>query len=130
MSAGLACFDWLAGGILHRGTAMAKSKKRLAKRKKSAKRGKVSVKKAARPTRPKKAKSKVRRTGTHALKSVAKKKRPSKLAAKIAPRKAAVVEGTIIDVIDEPAPGVVRVTEFETVRITTPKRDADSDADD
>ncbi len=32
-----------------------------------------------------------------------------------------VVENTIIDVIDEPVPGVVRVTEYESVRTTTPK---------
>jgi hypothetical protein len=108
---------------------MAKAKKRLAKRKKSSKRRKVSVKKAARPTRAKKAKSKVRQTGTRALKSVAKKKRLPKLTAKMAPRKAPIVEDTIIDVVDEPVPGVVRVTEYETVRITTPEQDADSDAD-
>jgi hypothetical protein len=129
MLAGLACFDWLGGSILHRGTAMAKAKKRLATRKKSAKRGKVSVKKTARPMKSKKAKSKVRQTPTRAVKSVAKKKRPPKPAAKMAPRKAPIVEDTIVDVVDEPVPGVVRVTEYETVRITTPKQDADSDAD-
>ncbi|MGA8615729.1 MAG: hypothetical protein WB760_29425 [Xanthobacteraceae bacterium] len=109
---------------------MAKARKRLATRKKSSKRAKISVKKAARPMRAKKAKSKVRQTGTRAQKSIAKKKRPPKLAAKMAPRKAPVVEDTIIDVVDEPMPGVVRVTEYETVRISTPKQDADSDADD
>jgi hypothetical protein len=31
-----------------------------------------------------------------------------------------VVEDTIIDVIDEPAPGVIRVTEYESVRTMTP----------
>jgi hypothetical protein len=129
MLAGLACFDWLAGSLLHRGTAMAKAKKRLATRKKSSKRRKVSAKKAAKPMRPKKAKSKIRQTGPRVLKSIAKKKRPPKAAAKMAPRKAPVVEDTIIDVIDKPVPGVVRVTEYETVRITTPKQDADSDAD-
>jgi hypothetical protein len=130
MLAGLACFDSLAGSMLQRGTAMAKAKKRLATRKKNSKRRKVSAKKAAKPMRPKKAKSKVRKTNTHALKSIAKKKKPPKLAAKIAPRKAPIVEDTIIDVVDEPVPGVVRVTEYETVRITTPKQDGDSDADD
>ena len=109
---------------------MAKAKKRLATRKKSSKRGKVSVKKAAKPMRPKKAKSKVRRTGARAPKPIAKKKRSRKLAAKMAPKKAPIVEDKIIDVIDEPAPGVVRVTEYEAVRISTPKQDADSDADD
>jgi hypothetical protein len=33
-----------------------------------------------------------------------------------------VIEDTIIDVIDEPVPGVVRVTEYEMIRTTTPKR--------
>ena len=55
------------------------------------------------------------------------KKRPLKAAAKTAPRKASrqgvpVIEDTIIDVVDEPVPGVVRVTEYETIRTTTPKR--------
>ena len=35
-----------------------------------------------------------------------------------------VLEDTIIDVIDEPVPGMVRVTEYETVRVTSPKRGA------
>jgi hypothetical protein len=104
---------------------MAKARKRLATRKKSSKRGKVRVKKAARPMRPKKRKSKVRQTGTRALKSIAKKKRPSKLAVKTAPRKAPIVEDTIIDVMDEPVPGVVRVTEYETIRTVIPKPGAD-----
>jgi hypothetical protein len=47
----------------------------------------------------------------------------------MAPRKAPrqgvpVIEDTIIDVVDEPVPGVVRVTEYETIRTTTPKRGA------
>ncbi len=33
-----------------------------------------------------------------------------------------VIEDTIIDVVDEPVPGVVRVTEYETIRTTRPKR--------
>ena len=49
--------------------------------------------------------------------------------AKKAPRKVPrqavpVIEDTIIDVIDEPVPGVVRVTEYETITTTTPKRGA------
>jgi hypothetical protein len=55
------------------------------------------------------------------------KRRPPKTVAKKAPRKAPrqavpVIEDTIIDVIDEPVPGVVRVTEYETIITTTPKR--------
>ena len=57
------------------------------------------------------------------------KKRPPKTVAKKAPRKAPrqavpVIEDTIIDVIDEPVPGVVRVTEYETITMTTPERGA------
>ncbi len=88
---------------------MAKAKKRLATRKKASKRGKAS----AGPARSK------------ASKRTTSKKRAPKTAAKIAPRKAQrqgvpVIEDTIIDVVDEPVPGVVRVTEYETIRTTTP----------
>jgi hypothetical protein len=92
---------------------MAKAKKRIATRKKTSKPGKASAK----PSRKK------------AAKRATPKKRPRKTTTKIVPRKAPsqkvpVVEDTIIDVIDEPVPGVVRVTEYETIRTTTPKRDA------
>ena len=92
---------------------MAKAKKRVATRKKASKRGKASAK----PARKK------------AAKRATPKKRPPKTVAKMAPRKAPrrgapVIEDTIIDVIDEPVPGVVRVTEYETIRTTTPKRGA------
>jgi hypothetical protein len=90
---------------------MAKARKRLATRKKTSKRGKASVKPARKKT----------------SKRATPKKRPSKTAAKMAPRKPSrqgvpVIEDTIIDVVDEPAPGVVRVTEYETIRTTTRKR--------
>ena len=90
---------------------MAKAKKRVAMRKKASKRGKASAK----PRRKK------------AGKRAPLKKRLSKAAGKTVPRKtprqgAPVVEDTIIDVIDEPIPGVVRVTEYETIRTVTPKR--------
>ena len=92
---------------------MAKAKKRVATRKKASKRGKASAK----PARKK------------AAKRATPKKRPPKTVAKMAPRKAPrrgapVIEDTIIDVIDEPVPGVVRVTEYETIRTRTPKRGA------
>ena len=92
---------------------MAKAKKRVATRKKASKRGKASAKPARK----------------RAAKRATPKKRPPKTVAKMAPRKAPrrgapVIEDTIIDVIDEPVPGVVRVTEYETIRTTTPKRGA------
>ena len=85
---------------------MAKAKKRIATRKKASKRGKTGAKSA---------RKKVAKRATP-------KKRPRKTAAKkMAPKKPSrqrvpVVEDTIIDVIDEPVPGVVRVTEYETIR--------------
>ncbi len=119
---------------------MAKAKKRVATRKKSSKRGRASAKpartKAAKRTKLKQAKSKVR----GAAKSMAKKKRPSNIAVRKAPRKApkqvveVPVEDTIIDVIEEPVPGVVVVTEYETIRtpIPTPelKRGVDPETED
>ena len=90
---------------------MVKARKRLATRKKTSKRRKASAKPARKKT----------------SKRATPKKRPLKAAAKTAPRKASrqgvpVIEDTIIDVVDEPVPGVVRVTEYETIRTTTPKR--------
>ncbi len=108
---------------------MAKAKKHVAPRKKSSKRGKASAKparkKAAKRTTSKKAKSKVGRAGRGAPKPAPKKKRPLKSAAQ-APRKAprqvvaVPVEDTIIDVIEEPVPGVVVVREYELIRTATP----------
>ncbi len=101
---------------------MAKAKRRIATRKKASKRRKASAKPARRK----------------AAKRATTKKRPAKTAAKTAPRKAptkaprrgaSILEDTIIDVIDEPVPGVVRVTEYETIRTTTPKRGAGPEAD-
>ena len=92
---------------------MAKARKRIATRKRAPKRAKASAK----PARKKPAKRATR------------KKRPPKTAAKMAPRKAPrqgvpVIEDTIVDVVDEPFPGVVRVTEYETIRTVTRKRGA------
>jgi hypothetical protein len=97
---------------------MAKAKKRIVTRKKSKKRGKVSAKPS-----PKRA-----------AKRATSKKKPRKTAAKALPRKAPrrdvpVVEDTIIDVIDEPVPGLVRVTEYETIRTMTPKPSADPETE-
>src|SRR5271157_3825098 len=108
---------------------MAKAKKRVATRKKRSKRGKANAKpgrkKAAKRTMPKGAKSKVGRAGRGAQKPAVKKKRPPKTAARKAPRKAprqviVPVEDAIIDVIEEPVPGVVVVTEYESIRTGTP----------
>lgn len=100
---------------------MAKAKKRIATRKKASKRGKANAKparkKVAKRTTPKKAKSKVRQT----QKSKPKKKRSPKTKTKMPRQSMPVVEDTIVDVIDEPVPGVVRVREYETIRTTAPQ---------
>ena len=102
---------------------MAKSKKRIALRKKSSKRGKASAKparKLAKNATTKKAKSKVQRARVGTKKSPAKKKRPREtMERRPAEVPVTTVETTIIDVIEEPAPGVVAVTEYESVQTAT-----------
>ena len=81
----------------------------------------VARKAAEKRTTAKKAKSKLRRSGGVARRSITKKQRPSKFAAARASGKTpaqlveARVKDTIIDVIDEPVHGVVDVTEVETL---------------
>jgi hypothetical protein len=101
---------------------MAQAKKRVAARKKSSKRGKAGArlarKTAAKHATPKKAKSKVRRAGMSANKPAAKKKRPPGATERRQVSETP-VETTIIGVIDKPAPDVVAVTEYESVRTAT-----------
>jgi hypothetical protein len=97
---------------------MAKAKKRVAARKKSSKRGKASVrparKMAAKHATPKKAMSKIRRAGMSATEPVAKKKRPPETAGR-----RQVMEMPVKTTIEQPAPGAVVVTEYESVRTAT-----------
>jgi hypothetical protein len=64
------------------------------------------------------------------------KKRPPERTVKKAARKAPMqtievpVEDTIIDVVDEPAPGVMRVTEYEVIRTIPPDDATDSGTED
>jgi len=105
---------------------MAKAKKRVAVRKKSSKRGKASTKPARKmatkhPTL-KKTKSTVQRAGMSTKKSPAKKKRPPETMERRPVAEVPVettVETTIIEVIEEPALGVVAVTEYESVQTAT-----------
>ena len=102
---------------------MAKTK--VATRKKGSKQRKASAKvkrkSAARRATAKKVKLKVLRAGGVARRSETKRQRPPKVAATKASRKTlnrvaeAPVEDTIIDVIDEPVPSVVDVTEVRTI---------------
>jgi hypothetical protein len=101
---------------------MAKAKKRGAARKKAAKAGKAKParKKAAKRAAPKKRsrKSAAKVTSRKALKKAPRKSpRPSK----------PIIEDTIVDLIDQPVPGVIRVTEYETITTRTPKPGADTD---
>jgi hypothetical protein len=43
------------------------------------------------------------------------------------PEMVPVVEGEIIDVVDEPMPGVIRVTEIETTRVAVPDSEDNDD---
>jgi hypothetical protein len=72
------------------------------------------------PTR-RKTKSKVQRAGMSTKKPPAKKKRPPETMERrpVAEVPVTTVETTIIDVIEEPAPGVVAVTEYESVQTAT-----------
>jgi hypothetical protein len=101
---------------------MAKAKKRVAARKKSSKRAKASAKPArkmaAKHATPKKVKSKIRRAGMSGTKPVAKKKRPPETAERRQVMEMP-VKTTMIDVIEQPAPGAVVVTEYESVRTAT-----------
>jgi hypothetical protein len=96
---------------------MAKAKKRTATLKKSSKSGKASAK----PSRKKVVK---RATPKKPPPQAASKTTPRKAPRKLPKREMPVIEDTVIDVIDEPVPGVVRVREYETIAITAPKRRA------
>src|SRR5260370_33895653 len=101
---------------------MAKAKKRVAAGKKSTKRGKASArparKMAAKHATPKKAKSKIRRVGMSATKPAAKKKRPPETAEGRQVMEMP-VKTTMVDVVEQPAPGAVVATEYESVRTAT-----------
>lgn len=113
---------------------MAKGKKRVAVRKTTSKRGNarrktLRKKEAAKRAAPKKAKksakkmdkklaTKIRRGGITAKAPAGKKKQSLTPAPKMPIE--TTVETTIIDVIEEPAPGVMVITEFESVRVGLP----------
>ena len=101
---------------------MAKAKKRSATRKKAVKgkKAKPARKKVVKRAAPKKTS---RKPAAKVTSSKALKKAPKK-----APRqRKPMVEDTIVDVIDEPVPGIIRVTEYETITTTSPKPDSDTE---
>jgi len=109
---------------------MAKAKKRVAARKQSSKRGKASAKVSARVSAKaarkiaakratlKKAKSKVRRAGSSTKRSAARKRREPQMVEAL-PIVQVPVETTIIDVIEEPAAGLIATTEYHSIRAET-----------
>jgi hypothetical protein len=111
---------------------MAKRKKRVAARKPTSNRGnarrKNLRKEAAKRPAPKKAEKSAKKTG----RQLATKVRRGRVTAKTPARKKKQIpvparempiETTIIDVIEEPAPGVMVITEFESVRVALPDSD-------
>ena len=105
---------------------MAKAKKRVAARKQSSKRGKASARVSAKAARkiaakratPKKAKSRVRRAGLSARKPAASKRQEPEMVEAL-PVAEMPVETTIIDVIEEPVPGLIATTEHHSIQAGT-----------
>ena len=100
---------------MHKEIAMAKTKKRERSSKRGKADGKPVRKLAAKQGTLRKAKSKVKRTAVSANKPAAKKKRPT-TPVKATQVAAMPIETTPMDVIEEPAPGVIGVTEHESVQ--------------
>ena len=100
---------------------MAKQKKRVASRKTKSKKKKLA-KKSAKRAIGRKSRRLPKKMGPKA----SQKKAPSRGRPKTT-KMVPVVEGEIIDVVDEPLPGVVRVTEIEATRVTIP--DANDDGE-
>jgi hypothetical protein len=92
---------------------MASRKKRIAKTKSSRGRAAAKARKIAAKRAPPKKVKKSRSSGKKRVRAAQPKKtRP-------------VVQDTIVDVIDEPVLGIMRVTEIEEVSITNPDNDED-----
>jgi len=101
---------------------MTKRKKRaLARKKTASKRGKARTKAKSAPRKAKriavKAKAKKHATKARAKRAVPKKAAPRPAELSIQPAEA-LDETVIVDIIEEPVPGVMVVTEFETERIS------------
>ena len=106
-------------GTRKRGTARSKAKSAA---KKAAKRGVAKTKfkkRAARKQATKPGPERSRAKKTAAKKAIARKQ-----------RKAPPAETILLDVIEEPAPGVLVVTEFETTRTRSPGTSAERPEDD
>jgi hypothetical protein len=105
---------------------MAKRKKRtLARKKTASKRGKASTRSKSAPRKAAKrvavkTKAKKRATKARAKRTASKKAAPRPTESLKQPAEAS-DETVIFDIVEEPVPGVLVVTEFETVRTSRPE---------
>jgi hypothetical protein len=105
---------------------MAKRKKRaLARKKTASKRGKTSTRSKSAPRKEAKrvavrTKAKKRATKARAKRTASKKAAPRPTESLKQPAEAS-DETVIFDIVEEPVPGVLVVTEFETVRTSRPE---------
>jgi hypothetical protein len=105
---------------------MAKRTKRPAGRKMKPKGGKARTRILRKPKRavPRKARKTAKKTGKRVVTKARGSKRTTARQRKQAPKlTAGAVETTIVDMIEEPLPGIVTVTEFEAERVALPDAD-------
>ena len=105
---------------------MVRRKKGVTARKAVSKRGKTPRKRGARRAAPKKAKRSVKKTSKKLTTKAGRGRVSAKTASRKSKRRPAPempVDAAIIDVVEEPLPGVVVVTEFEAVRVAVPDSD-------
>src|SRR5665213_2616185 len=100
---------------------MAKRKKRATARKIKSKKMKAANRVIKRPVGAKSPGTSKKVSPGTSKKRVSPRKQPQ------TERMMPVVQGEIIDVVDEPMPGVFRVTEIETTRVTLPDSDDDGE---
>ena len=107
---------------------MAKQKKRTGATKSKHRKTKSLAKKQARASASKLAKKSAVKSAKRGTKTLAKKVTRSSATKKARPRKqkhlstpALQVEAEILDIAEEPVPGVLTVTELESVRVTVPE---------
>jgi hypothetical protein len=111
---------------------MAKQKRRAATRKAKRRKSKALHKKAATRAAPKKQKKSGRKIGKKRTPSARRRGAPvsgpaRKKKRSPAPSLQIPIETTIVDVIEEPAPGVMVITEFEATRVAIPDSEAEDE---
>jgi sRNA-binding protein len=103
------------------GKVMASKKKHIATKVKRSKANSKPRKKAVSGAASRKKKAATKKPN---IKKVARKRVPQRPKARQrSERPESVVQDTIVDIVDEPLPGVVRVTEIEEVSVATPDED-------